>query len=295
VENLGSLRLALVGTGLIGASVGLAAKRAGVISVTGFDSDSAALATAVKRGALDAPVESLVDAVAAADLVVVSTPVGVIATVVVEALASTGRGCVVTDVGSTKARICSALAGESRFVGGHPIAGSHQAGPDHARADIFDGSTWFLASLPETDPERYGLVHRFVGSLGANAVAIDPVAHDQLVALTSQLPHALASLLVNQVGAARVPGHDPLAAAGASFGDMTRVAGSNSRIWVDILLDNRQIVGDVLAEHRRRAEDLEGLLRRADADGLARWIEEAARNRQRLAGRDSGDPGGTTD
>jgi prephenate dehydrogenase len=294
VASLGSVRLAVVGTGLIGASVGLAAKRAGVRSVTGFDSDPSALAVAAERGAIDAPAETLADAVAAADLVVVATPVSAIPALVAEAITSTGKGCIVTDVGSTKARICSALEAESRFVGGHPLAGSEAQGPRSARADMFDGSTWFLASLPETDPERYGLVHRFVGSLGANVVAIDPVAHDQLVGLTSHLPHALANLLVNQVGGASVAGHDSLAAAGASFRDMTRVAGSNSRAWVDILLDNREIVGGALAEHRSRVEDLEALLRRGDAEGLTRWIDEAARNRQRLTGRDTGDLGGTT-
>lgn len=285
VESVGSVRIAIVGTGLIGASVGLAAKHAGVQSVTGFDFDPDALSVAALRGAIDLPAESLAEAVAGADLVVVSTPVRAITTVVTEALASTGQRCTVTDVGSTKASICSALAGESRFIGGHPLSGSHRAGPDDARADLFDGRTWFLASLPGTDPERYRLVHGFVESLGAKAVVIDPVAHDQLVGLTSHLPHALANLLVNQVGAASVAGHDPLAAAGASFTDMTRVAGSNSRAWVDIFLDNGEIVADALAEHRSRVEDLEDLLRRGDAEALAHWIEEAARNRQRVAGR----------
>ena len=108
-------------------------------------------------------------------------------------------------------------------------------------------------------------MHGFVASLGAVPVAIDPAAHDRLVALTSHLPHALANLLVNQAGAGRIEGHDPLAAAGGSLRDMTRVAGANPRIWVDIFLDNAPELAEALAEHRRRVERLEEWL--ASRDG----------------------------
>ena len=111
-------------------------------------------------------------------------------------------------------------------------------GPAHASGELFEGATWFLTPVAGTDAERYRLVHGFVTDLGAIPVAIDPEAHDRLVALTSHLPHALANLLVNQAGAARIEGHDPLPAAGGSLRDMTRVAGANPRIWVDIFLDN---------------------------------------------------------
>jgi prephenate dehydrogenase len=283
MTNLASVRLAVVGTGLIGTSVGLAAKRAGVVLVSGFDSDADVLAAAMERGAVDVPAESLEDAVAAADLVVVATPVGAIPQTLAEVFDSTGSSCTVTDVGSTKVGICAAMAGESRFVGGHPLCGSEASGPRNASADTFDGATWFLTPVADTDAELYRFVEGFVSSLGAEAVAIDPPAHDRLVALTSHLPHALANVLVNQLGAAFVEGHDPLATAGGSVRDMTRVAGANSRIWVDILLDNAQHLADALGEHRHRVEELEELLRRRDAEALAGWIEEAARNRRRLS------------
>src|SRR5436305_488414 len=134
------------------------------------------------------------------------------------------------------------------------------------------------------DPERQGyrLVHGFVSGLGATPVAVDPVAHDRLVALTSHLPHVLANLLVNQAGAGRIDGHEPLAAAGGSLRDMTRVAGANPRIWVDIFLDNAPALADALAEHRRRIEQVEQALAAGDAGFLARWIGEAADNRRRM-------------
>ena len=272
-------RVAVVGTGLIGASVGLAAKRAGVERVAGFDRDPGALSVAVELGAVDSPAGSLREAVEAAELVVVAAPVGAIPACVAEALAATDHGATVTDVGSTKARICSAHGTESRFVGGHPLAGSERHGPQHASADLFVGSTWFLTPLAGTDNARRRQIHGFVSRLGAKPVEIDPNAHDQLVALTSHLPHALANLLVNQVGGASIAGHDALATAGASFREMTRVAGANPGIWVDIFLENAEAIGAALAEHRRLVKELEELLRRGDDDALSGWIEEAARRR----------------
>jgi prephenate dehydrogenase len=274
------VRLAIVGTGLIGASAGLAARRADV-DVTGWDEDSRALEVAAERGAVTAAA-SLEDALAGADLALVAVPVAGLASAVRAVLEAAPPGCVVTDVGSTKETVCAAAAGDARFVGGHPICGAETRGPERASADLFDGATWFLTPLASTAPERYRAVHGFVASLGARPVAIDPAAHDRLVAVTSHLPHALANVLLNQAGASRVEGHEPLAAAGGSLRDMTRIAGSNPRVWVDIFLDNREAVAAALAEHRRRVEQLEAALGEGDAGFLARWIGEAAGNRRRL-------------
>src|SRR6185295_17853093 len=145
------------------------------------------------------------------------------------------------------------------------ICGSEARGPEAAKADLFEGATWFLTALTETDPERYKLLHGFVTELGATPVGVDPASHDRLVALSSHLPHALANLLVNQAGAGRIEGHEPLAAAGGSLRDMTRVAGANPRIWVDIFLENADALREALGEHRRRVEQLEAALDARDA------------------------------
>jgi prephenate dehydrogenase len=285
------VRIAIVGTGLIGGSVGLAAKRAGVERVAGWDPDPAALATASDRAAIDEPAGSIDEALGEADLAVVAAPVAQLPGQVAAVLAVSPAGCTVTDVGSTKAAACRAAAGSPRFVGGHPVCGSEARGAEHATAGLFEGATWFLTPLRQTEPDRYRLVHGFVSSLGAVPVAVAPEVHDRLVALTSHLPHALANLLVNQVGAGRIEGHDPLAAAGGSLRDMTRVAGANPRIWVDILLDNAAAVRDALAEHRRRIEQLDEALAAGDAGFLARWIGEAAGNRRRILAQAYDDPG----
>jgi prephenate dehydrogenase len=283
-------RLAVVGTGLMGASVGLAAKRAGVDSVIGFDSDPSSLAIAAESGAVDEAAASLSEAVADAELAVVAVPVTELPGQVTAVLGAPGDATV-TDVGSTKSAVCAAALGSPRFIGGHPVCGSDARGPTHARAELFESATWFLTPLRETDSERYRLVHGFVGDLGAVPVAMDPEAHDRLVALTSHLPHALANLLVNQAGASRIEGHDPLTAVGGSLREMTRVAGANPTIWVDIFLDNAEAIAETLTEHRRRLDQLATALAAGDAGFLARWIGEAAGNRRRLLAEAYPDPG----
>src|SRR2546425_11562085 len=135
------------------------------------------------------------------------------------------------------------------------------------------------------------MMHGSVSPLGAAPFPVDPQAHDRLVALTIHLPHALAIVLLNQAGASRVDGHEPLAAAGGSLRDMTRVAGANPRIWVDIFLDNAEALRDALEEHRRRIEQVEAALDAGDAGFLARWIGEAATNRRGMLADAYPDPG----
>jgi prephenate dehydrogenase len=255
--------------------------------IGGTDTDDAAAGIALERGAVDA-VGPLADLLAEADLAVVAAPVTVLPALVEDVIERAPERCTVTDVGSTKEW---SLRLPERFVGGHPVCGREAHGPAHATADLFDGATWFLTPVATTDPERYRVVHGFVASLGAVPVAIDPRAHDRLVALTSHLPHALANLLVNQAGSGRIEGHDPLAAAGGSLRDMTRVAGANPRIWVDIFLDNAPELAEALAEHRRRVEQLEAWLTERNAGSLARWIGEASENRRRMLAEAYSDPG----
>jgi prephenate dehydrogenase len=282
------VRVAVIGTGLMGASVALAAKARGD-DVSGWDSDPDALAAAVGRGAVDAA-DSLEAAVSAAELAVVATPIAQLPSTVGAVLAVPGDA-IVTDVGSTKASVVDAAAGSPRFVGGHPICGSETRGAENASAGIFEGATWFLTPVTHTNPDAHRLVHGFVADAGATPVAIDPDAHDRLVALTSHVPHVLANVVANQTGASRVEGHEPLTHAGGSLRDMTRIAGANPRIWVDIFLDNADRIRGELAEHRRRIEQVEAALGQGDAGFLARWIGEASSNRRRMLEREYPDPG----
>src|SRR2546421_180348 len=207
----------------------------------------------------DEPAARLEDVLPGAELAVVAAPVASLPAQVAAVVEASGERCTVTDVGSTKGPVCAAVT-HPRFIGGHPVAGSEAHGPAHARAELFDGATWFLTPVAATDPERYRTLHGFVASLGAVPVAVDPGAHDRLLALTSHLPHALANLLLNQAGGTRIEGHEPLAAAGGSLREMTRVAGAHPRLSVDIFLDNPPGLRAALGEHRRLVEQLEAAL-----------------------------------
>jgi len=272
----------------MGTSVALAARDRGD-EVAGWDPDADVLARAAAREALE-PRASLEEAVGGAELVVVAAPIAQLPATVAAVLHASADATV-TDVGSTKASVVRAANGSPRFVGGHPICGSETRGPEHATPALFEGATWFLTPVAGTGADRHRLVHTFVTSLGATPVAIDPDAHDRLVAMTSHVPHVLANVVANQTGASRIEGHEPLVHAAGSLRDMTRVAGANPRIWVDIYLDNAGAIRAALQEHRRRIEQVETALEQGDAGFLARWIGEASQNRRRMLEREYPDPG----
>ena len=275
----GIATLAVIGTGLLGTSVALAAKRAGVGSVQGWDLDSPTLLESEGAGAIDRAAASLAEAVAGADLVVVAVPVGALLATTQEVLSVASRDATVTDVGSTKRGVSSVE--DERFVPGHPIAGGHSGGPTRASADIFDAATWLLTPLPTTDPARLDLVGQFVTALGARAVRLGADEHDRLLALTSHLPHAIANLLMRRVAAG---GEEALGFAGASLREMTRVAGANPTMWADIFVANGDLIADALTAHRAELADVERALRDGDRAFFEEWIASSAEARGRMLG-----------
>ena len=240
-------RLAILGVGLIGGSVGLAARRAGGWHVVGYDPAGAADAT--RRGAVHEAATDVTSAVAGADLVVLAVPVGAAAGL----LPGLGAGAVVTDVGSTKGSIvaAAAAAGVTRFVGGHPMAGGERGGVAHARPDLFDGAVCLVTPTADTDPAAVEAVEAFWRSLGGRLRRLSPDEHDRLVADVSHVPHVAAAAVARAADPAAVP----LAAGG--WRDVTRIAGGDPDLWRDILLDNR---GHVRAGLVRLRDDLGGLV-----------------------------------
>ena len=154
-----------------------------------------------------------------------------------EVLAAAGDDCVVSDVGSTKRSVVAAVD-DPRFVGGHPLAGAETAGVEHARADLFDGATWYLTPTARTGGILYERLHRLLVDLGARPSALDADTHDALLATVSHLPHVLANVLVARAARLLSDEGERLPATGPSFRDATRVAGANTAIWRDIYLAN---------------------------------------------------------
>lgn len=276
------VKLAVVGVGLVGGSIGMAARGRAGAHVTGYDPDERALAAALELGALDEASPSLAEAVAGSEFAFIATPVGAIVDCALAALDAAGPECVVSDVGSTKRAILSGVSDE-RFVGGHPMAGAESAGVEQARADLFDGATWYLTGTPGARLDRLsGLVR----TLGAQPTTIDAEAHDRLMARLSHLPHVLANVLVD--GAARALERERrelgtgLRGAGPSFRDATRVAGANTAMWVDIYLSNGDTLIEAIDETIEDLVEVRAALARSDGDALATWNERARFERDRM-------------
>jgi len=270
------MRVALVGVGLIGGSIGMAARRRLGAHVVGWNRSPAALEIALERGAIDEAVASI-DEIGAADIAIAGVAVDALPAVV-RALCDALPDAVVTDVGSTKGALVAAVE-RPNFIGGHPLAGAETTGVAHAREHLFEGATWYLTPRDETAGVLYERLARFVAGLGAVPTAIAPGDHDRLMAAVSHLPHVVANLLVAQ--AADALGGETLPATGPSFRDATRVAGANPALWAQIYTANRAALGAQIDDLVRRLGEVRGLLDGASGE-LAAWQDGAAQQRRAL-------------
>jgi prephenate dehydrogenase len=275
------VNVAVVGVGLIGGSVALAARQRLGATVHGYDRSPQALASALQRGALDHASDTVARAVSGAQAVFVAAPVGELPALIGAVLTAAPADCVVTDVGSTK-RAVVAAHDDPRFVGGHPLAGAETAGVQNARADLFEGATWYLTPTAATSGMLYERLHRLLHGLGAQPTAIDAQTHDRILATVSHLPHVLANVLVSQAAGALAAGEQRLPAVGPSFRDATRVAGAPSTIWTDIYLSNRDALTAEIDQTVLRLQQIRAELAGADAGAVTAWNDDAATDRRRL-------------
>ena len=240
-------RIAIIGTGLIGTSIGLnlRARKDRNFEVVGADRDRANARLAKKMGALDGEAGSLEEAVEGAGLVVIAVPVLAAQSILKELGKFLAPGVVVTDTCSTKADILrwadELLPETAHFVGGHPMAGRETSGPGAATADLFKGATWAITPSPRADEQAVGIVMGFVESLGASPLYIDPVEHDQYAAAVSHLPLLLSVTLFRMVRDS-VGWEDASLLAGPGFKDMTRLASGDPTMSRDIMATNREAV-----------------------------------------------------
>jgi prephenate dehydrogenase len=279
------MRIAVLGLGLIGGSIGLATRRRTDATVCGYDPRPEVRAAALELGAIDAQAADPREAVADAEVVFVATPVGALADTVRVALDAAAADCVVTDVGSTK-RVLLDVGNDERFIGGHPLAGAETAGVEHAREDLFEGATWYLTpARGSTAGVLYERLHRLLTAFGAQPTAIDAETHDRLMACVSHLPHVLANLLAIQAASLLGEKSSPrLPAVGPSFRDATRVAGASSAIWTDIYMSNRDALVAGIDEFSARLAEVRWALKRADAEAVTSWNDEARGDREALLG-----------
>jgi prephenate dehydrogenase len=274
------VRIAVLGVGLIGGSIGLAARQRAGAEVIGWGPRPRTLATAVDKGAIDRSASTVEEAVHDADAVFACAPVESLPSLVIQALAAAGAETVVTDAGSTKRTLVEAIEDE-RFVGGHPVAGAETAGVANARADLFDGAAWYLTPRQNTSGILFERLHRLIVSFGARPSAIDAETHDRMLAAVSHLPHVLANALVTQAASSVAEG-EPIPRTGPSFRDMTRVAGANSDVWTGIYVTNRDAIADEIDGVIERLQAVVDSFRSGDADAIRTWNDQARDDRRRL-------------
>ncbi len=272
-------RAAVVGTGLIGGSIGLALRARGWW-VTGRDTDPLAADRAKALGAIDAVGDD-----PEAEIIFVATPLGAVAGEVTRSLGLARRpGAVVTDVAGVKAPLAAQLL-QPGFVGGHPMAGSEQVGIDGADPELFVGATWVLTPTATTDPDAYARLQSVVSSLGAEVLALSPEQHDTLVAMVSHVPHLTAATLMNLADRAAEEHGALLRLAAGGFRDMTRIAAGQPDIWPDVCAENAPAIVAALDRLLADLSDMRDRVAAADRAGLLAELEHAATARRSLPAR----------
>ncbi len=281
----GDVKIAVLGVGLIGGSIGLAARGRLGAEVAGYDSVPANLDRGLALGALDRAAGSVAEAVGDAHVVFCAAPVAALPGLAAEALAATGEAAVVSDVGSTKRELIETLGdaeGSERFIGGHPLAGAETAGVENARAELLEGARWYLTPTERSSGVHYDRLQSTVADLGARPQAISADTHDRVMATVSHLPHVLANVLVSEAAEALSELSERLPEVGTSFRDTTRVAGANPAIWADIFASNREAVAEGLDSVGQRLRDAAALIRSGDSAAVGDWHAAAGDDRRRL-------------
>jgi prephenate dehydrogenase len=263
-------RVAIIGLGLIGGSIGLALHRAKAArEVTGYDLGKGVTDRARKIGAIDVPCGALADAARGAELIVLATPVGAMRALLQNIAEAVTPGAVVTDVASTKTQVISwaeeFLPASVAFVGGHPMTGKEQSGVEAADAALFQGRIYCLTPTPRTRPAAIEKVSTFVEALGARARFLEPAEHDGQVAGVSHLPFVASVALMKSVAEGAAWGDAALLAA-SGFRDMTRLAAGSPEMYRDICLTNSEALTRWLDDYIAKLQALRQRIAAHDRD-----------------------------
>lgn len=274
-------RIAIVGVGLLGGSIGKAVRQRKLAeTVVGVGRRQESLDKALEVGAINEASLDLESGVSGADLVIVATPVEQIAELAIAA-GKAAPEALLTDAGSTKSSICQAIAAEvpeisQRFVGSHPIAGGHRSGPEHADGDLLVDRKVIVTPTAEAPEETTDTVSQFWQSLGAETMQLSPEDHDQALAATSHLPHLVAYALAGTTPEEYLP----FAAGG--WGDTTRIAASDPGLWRQIFATNRPALLEALAGYEDVLSSLRTACEQQDWDALEQHLTKAQRIRNAL-------------
>lgn len=282
-KRLAECRVAIVGLGLMGASLAMDLMQNNLCrEVRGVARRTATVLDAFFAGAVDLATNDIHTGVMGADIVILATPVRTIVDLLDEIAPTLWPGTIVMDMGSTKSEVCAALdqlPAHIQPIGGHPMTGKETAGFEAAEPNLYRNATWVLTPLPRTTTATVNLATELVEAVGANPIVLPPERHDRLVATISHLPFLAASALVHTTD--EVGQEDPtvweLAAGG--FRDTSRVAASDTRMFLDILMTNQEAVLAQLDNYIGQLTCLRALLEEHDEAALAAKlaVSQAAR------------------
>ena len=272
-------KLTLIGVGLLGGSIGLAAKQRDVAGrVCGLVRREESIAECLAAGVVDEATLDVAEAVADADLIILCTPVGRMGELAAALKPHLAADAIVTDVGSVKSSVVAAVEPElSRFVGSHPLCGSEKAGVAHASGNLFEGAVCAVTPTEASAANDVAVVTEFWEALGSRVVNLTATDHDAIVARTSHLPHVLASALVNAVLTSPRAGESDFL--GTGFRDTTRLASGEAGMWRDIALDNAEAIAAAVEDLQNELSQLRSALNAKDAAALEKFFAQAQSHR----------------
>jgi len=285
-SNIIFKKIAIIGLGLMGASLGLALKKGGIAGeVAGFARKAGTRKKALSKKIVDAVYDRIEPAVAGADLVVVCAPVGAIPAIIKKCNPALPRNAALTDVGSAKSGIAISagkiFAGErTRFVGSHPIAGSERHGLEAARPDLYRGAVVAVTPVKRTSRAALQKVVKFWRSLGSSVIIVSPQEHDRIIARTSHLPHLIAALLSACVGRERTPEYGRFC--GPGFRDATRIAEGDPRLWRDILADTAPLLAQELKFFSGELRKIIATLHKGNPRAIEKYLNKGRNSRRKL-------------
>lgn len=281
-------RMVIVGVGLIGGSLALAARRRGLVEeIIGYGRGEKNLRLAQRKGIIDRFLVHEKEIPNGADLVILATPVQATLSLTSSFLPALEPGCLISDVGSVKGGIVREmerlLPSHIPFIGAHPIAGSEQWGARAALSDLFSGQRCILTPTRNTDPDALEKMACFWRRVGAKVEVMDPHLHDRILGVVSHLPHVLAYALVNTLSRTKLDSVDLKDYCGGGFKDFTRIASSRPEIWRDICLGNRRAIGKSLGDYIKHLERLRRWIRDGEGDLLEREFAQANEVRRQIS------------
>lgn len=276
------MRIAIIGLGLIGGSIGLALKKAAEgrdLRITGIPRREETVQEAVSCGAIDEGTTDTKKGVENADLIFICTPINLILPILKDVVPHLKAGAIVTDVGSSKAEIVSqaerAVPKGVYFVGGHPMAGKEKVKLEEAEADLFKGKTYLLTPTSRTSKKALEKVRYLVGLVGARIMEMDPKLHDLVVAAVSHMPLAVAAALVNTVEYAQKGKDEMMQCAASGFRDTTRIASGDPSLGVDMFTTNKNSVLKMLSAFKKSLGRIEMLIKEGDPKKIEKELDLA--------------------